>query len=146
MYRSLEYDKDLIKDVYLFNLKGSKSPLIYHYYEQTSLWTLLLDSLQDETLIKLMMFNIQFNIAPLHTFIKYYEDELCEYKLTRFLKQCLGYHVAMIFKSLGYKRIRQIYRKDAIIKYAAFYQKELQGELQEKHGSCNGSRRDISKA
>ena len=109
-------EKDVIEDVYLYNLKSSKSPLLKECYEETDLWTLLYASVKDEILIKVMLFNLEFNISPVHTFIKYYEDELLHHKLTRFHKQCIGYHVSFLLATLGYKKTRQIYRKDAIIK------------------------------
>jgi len=115
---------DVIEDVYFYNLKSSKSPLLKEYYTKTDLWTLLYASIQDETLLKLMIFNLHFNIAPLHTFIKYYEEELSKHQLTRYHKQCIGYHVSFLLATLGYKKTRQIYRKDAIIKYAAYYELE----------------------
>lgn len=115
-------EMDVIEDVYFYNLKTSKSPLLTHYYEKTDLWTLLYSSLQDEFLIKLMPFNLVFNIAPVHTFITYYKEELEKLDLNRFDKQCIGYHVGFILATLGYKKTRQIYRKDAIIKYAGFYE------------------------
>ena len=117
---------DVIEDVYFYNLKSSKSPLLKEYYEKTDLWTLLYASIKDETLLKVMIFNMEFNIAPAHTFIKFYEQELKAYSLTRFHKQCIGYHIAFLLASLGYKKTRQIYRKDAIVKYAAFFELELQ--------------------
>lgn len=119
-------EMDVIEDVYFYNLKSSKSPLLYHFYEKTDLWTLLYASLQDEMILNLMVINLDLNITPVHTFITYYKKELVTLHPNRFDKQCIGYHVACIFKSLGYKKTRQIYRKDAIIKYAGFYEKELQ--------------------
>ncbi|KFZ26537.1 MAG: hypothetical protein KQ78_01240 [Candidatus Izimaplasma bacterium HR2] len=114
---------DVIEDVYFYNLRSSKSPLLKEYYEQTDLWTLLYASIKNETLLKLMIFNMEFNITPVHTFIKYYEEELLNHQLTRFHKQCIGYHVSFLLATLGYKKTRQIYRKDAVIKYGAFYEK-----------------------
>jgi len=119
-------EMDVIEDVYFYNLKTSKSPLLMQYYKKTDLWTLLYPSLQDEFLIKLMLFNLTFNIAPVHTFATYYKEELEKLHITRFDKQCIGYHIAFIFATLGYKKTRQIYRKDCIIKYAGFYELELQ--------------------
>lgn len=114
---------DVIEDVYFYNLRSSKSPLLKEYYEQTDLWTLLYASIKDETLLKVMIFNMEFNITPLHTFIKYYEEELSNHQLSRFHKQCIGYHISFLLATLGYKKTRQIYRKDAVIKYGAFYKK-----------------------
>jgi hypothetical protein len=119
-------EMDVIEDVYFYNLKSSKSPLLTHYYEKTDLWTLLYASLQDEFVLKLMLLNLTFKIAPVHTFITYYKEELDKMNLTRFDKQSIGYHIAFIFATLGYKKTRQIYRKDAIIKYAGFYELEMQ--------------------
>ena len=116
-------EMDVIEDVYFYNLKSSKSPLLKEYYEKTDLWTLLYASIKDEMLLKLLIFNLEFNITPVHTFIKYYEEELSHYQLTRFHKQCIGYHISFLLATLGYKKTRQIYRKDAIIKYGAFYEK-----------------------
>lgn len=69
-----------------------------------------------------MVFNLHFNISPVHVFIKYYQEELMQLNLNRFDKQCIGYHIAFIFKSLGYQETRQIYRRDAIIKYGGYYE------------------------
>lgn len=118
-------EMDVIEDVYFYNLKSSKSPLLSHYYDKTDLWTLLYASIKDEIVIKLMIFNLELGIAPVHTFITYYKEELRRLHITRFYKQCIGYHIAFIFATLGYKKTRQIYRKDAIIKYAGFYELEL---------------------
>jgi hypothetical protein len=123
MYKSIEIEKDVIEDVYFYNLKSSKSPLLNQLYDKTDLWTLLRASIQDEILLKLMIFNLEFKIAPVHTFIKYYESELRNHILTRFHKQCIGYHVAFLLASLGYKKTKRIYRKDAIIKYGSFFEK-----------------------
>ncbi len=130
---------DILEDVYFYNLKTSRSPLLSHYREKSILWTLLYESLSNEFLLKLMLFNTQFNIAPLHTFTKYYENELVEMQLNRFEKQCIGYHVATIFTSLGFKNTRKIYRKGAIIKYAAFFSKESQLVANTENGSSNGN-------
>ncbi len=119
-------EMDVIEDVYFYNLRSSKSPLLKEYYEQTDLWTLLYASIKDEILLKLMIFNMEFNITPLHTFIKYCEEELSNRQLSRFHKRCIGYHVSFLLATLGYKKTRQIYRKDALIKYAAYYELELQ--------------------
>lgn len=116
-------EMEVIEDVYFYNLKSSKSPLLKEYYEKTDLWTLLYASIKDEILLKLLIFNLEFNITPVHTFIKYYEEELSHHQLTRFHKQCIGYHLSFLLATLGYKKKRQIYRKDAIIKYGAFYEK-----------------------
>ena len=116
-------EMDVIEDVYFYNLRSSKSPLLHLYYEKTDLWTLLYASIKDETLLKVMIFNMEFNIAPVHTFIKYYEEELSNHQLSRFHKQCIGYHIAFLLATLGYQKIRQVYRKDAIVKYGAFYEK-----------------------
>jgi len=123
VYKSIHLEKDVIEDVYFYNLKSSKSPLLNLFYEQTDLWTLLNASIQDEILLNLMIFNMEFRIAPVHTFIKYYELELSNHILTRFHKQCIGYHVAFLLASLGYKKTKRIYRKDAIIKYGSFFEK-----------------------
>ncbi len=116
-------EMDVIEDVYFYNLRSSKSPLLKEYYEKTDLWTLLYASIKDELLLKLMIFNMEFHITPVHTFIKYYEEELSNHQLRGFHKQCIGYHITFLLASLGYKKTRQIYRKDAVIKYGAFYKK-----------------------
>ncbi|MBI9008476.1 MAG: hypothetical protein JEZ05_00465 [Tenericutes bacterium] len=123
MYKTIHLEKDVFEDVYFYNLKSSKSPLLNLFYEQTDLWTLLYASIQDEILLKLIVFNLEFNIAPVHTFIKYYESELNNHNLNRFHKQCIGYHVAFLLATLGYKKTKRIYRKDAIIKYGSFFEK-----------------------
>lgn len=116
-------EMDVIEDVYFYNLRSSKSPLLKEYYEQTDLWTLLYASIKDEILLQVLVFNMKFNVAPVHTFTKYYEVELNDHHLSRFHKQCIGYHVAFMLATLGYTKTRQIYRKDAVIKYGAFYEK-----------------------
>lgn len=115
---------DTIKEIYLYNLKSSKSPLLSEYYDKTAIWTLLERSVVDETLIKLIIFNLDFNISPLHVFLKYYEKELQNVVLTKFTSRCIGAHIAYLLASLGYKRTRRTYRKDAIIKYGGFYELE----------------------
>ena len=136
---------DIIEDVYFYNLKSSKSPLLNLYYEKTNLWTLLCSSIKDETLLKVMIFNMEFNIAPAHTFIKYYEQELNTYSLTRFHKQCIGYHITFLLASLGYKKTRQIYRKDSVIKYAAFFERICSSDdATIKDGNNHGDSRNIS--
>ena len=136
---------DVIEDVYFYNLKSSKSPLLNLYYEKTNLWTLLCSSIKDETLLKVMIFNMEFNIAPAHTFIKYYEQELKTYSLTRFHKQCIGFHIAFIFATLGYQKIKRNYRKDSIIKYAAFFEKRCSpNDATIKDGNNHGDSRNIS--
>ena len=116
---------DTLEEIYLYNLKSSKSPLLSMYYDNTELWQLLYQSINDDLLIKLIIFSLEFNIAPVHVYLKYHEKELQDVLLTRFTKQCIGFHVAFLLASLGYKRTRRIYRKDAIIKYAGFYELEL---------------------
>jgi hypothetical protein len=126
MYQSINYDQDILMDVFLFNLLSSKSPAIKHNSDKTILWTFIVKSIKDDNLIRLMIFNLSFNIAPLHTYIKYYEDELKELNLKRYDKQCLASIVAILFKSLGYTISKRNYRKDAMIKYAAFFTKEVE--------------------
>lgn len=136
---------DVIEDVYFYNLRSSKSPLLNLYYEQTDLWTLLYASIKDEILLKVMIFNMEFNITPLHTFIKYYEGDLTNHQLTRFHKQCIGYHIAFLLASLGYQKTRQIYRKDSVIKYAAFFEKICSSnDATINNGNNNGDSRNIS--
>lgn len=117
---------DVIEDIYFYNLKTSKSPLLAHYYDKTELWTMLLPSITDKLLIKLMIFSLEFNIAPVHVFLKYYEKEFNGIVSTKFTSRCIGFHISFLLASLGYKRTRRIYRKDAIIKYGGFYEKQLQ--------------------
>lgn len=127
----------------MYNLKSSKSPLLSIYYDKTDLWTLLESSLRDEFLIKTLLFNLSFNITPVHTYIAYYEATLREMHLSRFDKQCIGYHISFILASLGFVKTRQIYRKDAMIKYAGFYEKEMHTVADEQNGSSNGDSRNI---
>ena len=117
-------EMDVIEDVYFYNLKSSKSPLLYHFYEKTDLWKLLYRSIKDELVLHMMILNLDLNIAPVHTFITRYKKELEKRSLSKFDKQCIGYHVSYLLAALGYKKTRQIYRKDAIIKYAAYYELE----------------------
>lgn len=118
-------EMDVIEDVYMYNLKSSKSPLLGEYYDKTELWTLLSDSISDEYLINLMVFNLEFNISPLHVFLKYYEERFKKVVLTKFTRRCIGSHVSFILASLGYERTKRVYRKDAIIKYGGFYEKQI---------------------
>lgn len=136
---------DTLEDVYFYNLKSSKSPLLSIYYDQTELWTLLHRSITDTFLLKLMVFNLYFNISPVHVFIKYYQEDLKQLNLKRYDKQCIGYHIAFIFKSLGYKKTRQIYRKDAIIKYGGYYEVSTNENCTEEYnGSNHGNSGDLS--
>ena len=145
MYKSIAYEKDVIEDVFKYNLESSKSPVLSQYYNNTKLWTLIKSSIKDEIVIKLMIFNLELNIAPLHTYAKYYEDELSNYQLSKYDKQCLGSVVALLFVSLGYQKTRQIYRKDSIIKYAAFFERTCSSnDATIKDGNNHGDSRNIS--
>ena len=126
MFKLQNIEIDTLEEIYLYNLKSSKSPLLSMYYDNTELWQLLYQSINDELLIKLIIFSLEFNIAPVHVYLKYHEEELQTNVLTKFTKQCIGFHLAFLLASLGYKRTRRIYRKDAIIKYGGFYELESQ--------------------
>ena len=126
MFKLQNIEIDTLEEIYLYNLKSSKSPLLSMYYDNTELWQLLYQSINDELLIKLIIFSLEFNNAPVHVFLKYYDEELQDHVLTKFTKQCIGFHLAFLLASLGYKRTRRIYRKDAIIKYGGFYELESQ--------------------
>lgn len=128
MFHSVKYDKELLEDLFNLNLFSSKSPALYHYHEQTDLWCLFKESITDETLIKLMIFNLSFNIAPLHTYIEYYSKELQLMKLSRYDKQCIGSIVVIIFISLGYKKTKRVYRGKSIIKYASYFKLKEEGK------------------
>jgi len=123
MLNVIEYDTDLLEDIFTMNLLSSKSPAIYHYNHKTDLWSLIQRSLKDDLLIQLMVFNMKFDIAPLHTYIQYYAHELHEFLITKYEKQCLGSIVSILFISLGFEKQKRNYRKDAMIKYASFFTK-----------------------
>lgn len=117
----IKIDSEIFKDIFMFNLLSSKSPVLYHYYEKTKLWDFVEDLLNDIVMIKIMIMNQNLNIAPLHTMLEYYDTEIDEIINTKFYKQCLGSIVSLIFVSLGYKKYKQKYKKDAIIKYASIF-------------------------
>ena len=145
MYKSIVYEKDVIEDVFKYNLESSKSPVLSQYYNNTELWTLIKSSIKDEIVIKLMIFNLELNIAPLHTYVKYYEDELRNYQLSKYDKQCLGSIVALLFVSLGYQKTKRNYRKDSITKYAAFFRKRCStGDEVSNNGNDYGNSRNTS--
>lgn len=146
MYKSINYKKDVIEDVFKYNLESSKSPVLSQYYNNTELWTLIKSSIKDEILVKLMIFNLELNIAPLHTYVKYYEYELCNYQLSKYDKQCLGSIVVLLFISLGYQKTKRNYRKDSIIKYAAFFSKLCSASDEvTNNGNDHGNSRDLFK-
>ena len=121
MNEKIDYDKDLLEDIFELNLFSSKSPALSHYYNDTELWKFIKESIKDVLLIQLMIFNLGFGIAPLHTFVQYFRRELLEMKLSKYDKQCLGSIVSIIFLSLGYKPLKRIYKGDSIIKYATMF-------------------------
>ncbi len=124
MFKSIKYEEDILDDLFNLNLFSSKSPALSHYYDDTALWKLFKRSVTDATLIKLMIFNLQFNISPLHTYVQYYKKELQEFQLTGYDKQCIGSIVSIIFISLGYAKTKRVYRGKSIIKYASFFEKK----------------------
>lgn len=68
--------KELLEDIVIFNVEYTNSRVFGQYYCKTELWELIKKSIGNEILIKLMIFTQSLNIAPLHTLIEYYKDEL----------------------------------------------------------------------
>ncbi|ERJ12513.1 hypothetical protein [Haloplasma contractile] len=120
-FNKIVYDKDLLEDIVCLNIESSRSPVLGQYYYRSELWNLVKRSIQDDILIKLMIFNQDLNIAPLHTFIEYYSNEIKNMELSIYDKRCLGSFIKFIFMSLGYKTSKRSYREDSLLKYGRIF-------------------------
>ncbi|QVK21561.1 hypothetical protein KHQ82_04355 [Mycoplasmatota bacterium] len=111
----------LIIEAIDLNLIGSSNPLTFHYYENDNLWNDLLSFVNDEDMMRTMIFNNdKLGISPVHT---YCATLNCNDKLRDFEKNSIGRFWKFVFETLGYNNTRRVYRvKSAITNGKLFTQ------------------------
>ena len=103
----------LIIEAIDLNLIGSSNPLTFHYYENDSLWNDLLSFVNDGDMMRTMIFNNdKLGISSVHT---YCATLNCNEELRDFEKNSIGRFWKFVFKTLGYKKSRRVYRVKSII-------------------------------
>ncbi len=120
VFDTINYPKQQVLDSIEVNFTVGSNPSLYHYYEKDKIWKLLMQVVNDDQMMKLIIFNNDYlNVAPVHTFCAYFIDNKDD--LSNYEKNSVGRILKFIFMGLGYKSSIRVYKKAHSINYAKVF-------------------------
>jgi hypothetical protein len=118
----IEYSAEIINQSIEINLTSKGNPALYHYYENDLVWELFSEAINDESFMKIVIFNNDYmKIAPVHTFCSYYIDGKVD--LRPFEKNSVGRLFKYVFRVLGYNEDIRVSNKNHDIQYGKVFVK-----------------------
>lgn len=124
--RDIDLDYDMLRSKLSLVIYNSTASTIYDLRNETRVNDFLKEFMNNEEVIKLMIFNNdRFKIAPIHTLMEYYAESEMIKELNNFEKRNIGSAVTHLFISvLGYQNSYRQSRKYCQVNVGQYFYNE----------------------